>query len=52
MKNIKASWYNPRTGVYNEIGNFNASGLTSFEPQGDKTTGNDWVLILEETNIN
>jgi len=43
----KASWYNPRNGVYTSIGVFKAKGIRTFNPPGEKTNGNDWILILE-----
>jgi hypothetical protein len=47
LKRIKASWYNPRGGLYSEIGISIAEGIKTFDPPGIKSEGNDWVLILE-----
>jgi hypothetical protein len=47
LNRIKASWYNPRDGKYTEIGTFKAEGTKTFDPPGDKSTGNDWVLVLD-----
>ncbi len=44
---VKASWYSPRDGSKNVIGEFPNSGEQSFDPPGEKTDGNDWVLLLE-----
>jgi hypothetical protein len=44
---IKASWYNPRNGLYTEIGNYEAKGIKTFNPPDGKSDGNDWVLILD-----
>lgn len=43
---VKASWYNPRTGEETEIGEFENGGVQSFDPEGGMKDGNDWVLIL------
>jgi hypothetical protein len=47
LKRIKASWYNPREGLYTAIGIIIAEGIKTFNPPGGKSEGNDWVLILE-----
>jgi len=47
MNRIKASWYNPRTGIFTEIGTYKADGVKIFDPPGEKANGNDWVLILD-----
>ncbi len=44
---VKASWFNPRNGEVKEIGEFDNSGVQSFDPEGDTQDGNDWVLILD-----
>ena len=43
----KASWFNPRNGIYSEIGVFNNEGLKEFIPN---SSGNDrdWMLVLEK----
>jgi hypothetical protein len=48
MKKIRAFWFNPRSGSRDYIGIFKGKGIKSFDPPGEKTTGNDWVLVLEE----
>jgi hypothetical protein len=44
---IKASWYNPRNGQVTAIGTFAKSKTLKFNPPGNKTNGNDWVLIID-----
>jgi hypothetical protein len=44
---VKASWYDPRTGQTNEIGEFENKGSQLFETPGETSNGNDWVLILD-----
>jgi hypothetical protein len=47
MARIKASWYNPRNGIFTKIGTYKAAGIITFDPPGEKADGNDWVLILD-----
>ncbi len=47
MNRIKASWYNPRNGEFTKIGTYEAKGMRSFDPPGEKANGNDWVLVLD-----
>jgi hypothetical protein len=44
---VKAFWYDPRTGLRTELGILENSGITEFQPPGEPAPGNDWVLILE-----
>jgi hypothetical protein len=44
---VKASWYNPRDGNTESIGEFANKGVQEFDPPRDEKEGNDWVLILE-----
>jgi hypothetical protein len=44
---LKASWFNPRNGTITEIGTYKARDIKAFDPPGEKTNGNDWVLILD-----
>ena len=46
-KNITASWFDPRTGEIEKIGQFQNQGQKEFDPPGDPADGNDWVLILD-----
>ena len=41
---VRAWWYNPRTGGASVIGDFAAKGTVSFHPPVD---GPDWVLVLD-----
>jgi hypothetical protein len=43
-KEVKASWFDPRTGETREIGTFPNTGERSFPPP---VSGPDWVLILD-----
>lgn len=44
---LKAAWFDPRTGVYTAIGEKENKGVETFTaPEGEKK-GNDWVLLLE-----
>jgi len=45
---VKASWFDPRTGKYNIIGKFENKGVKEFNPPGEPTNGNDWVLVLDK----
>lgn len=44
---VKASWYDPRTGSRTEIGIYENEGIAEFDPPGEKSNGNDRVLILD-----
>lgn len=44
---VKASWYKPADGTITEIGEFANSGTQEFDPPGEPTNGNDWVLVLD-----
>jgi hypothetical protein len=50
LKRIRASWYNPRSGLFTKIGDYEAKGIKTFDPPGEKSDGNDWVLILDNHN--
>ena len=41
------SWYDPRTGEAQPIGERPASGAATFEPPS-RGAGNDWVLVLDD----
>ncbi len=45
---VKASWFNPRTGISTSIGNFSNVGTHEFDPPGAVKNGNDWVLIIDK----
>lgn len=44
---VNASWYNPRNGQTVSIGEFDNTGVQTFQPEGGRKDGNDWVLVLE-----
>ncbi len=44
---IRASWYDPRTGSSQEVGEFDNTGEQTFDPPGETAAGNDWALIVE-----
>jgi hypothetical protein len=48
--NVRATWFDPRTGSYQEIGTYENSGMLEFDPPGTVANGNDWVLQLEGTD--
>lgn len=45
---VKASWFNPRTGKTRVIGMFANTGTHTFKAPGTVANGNDWVLILDK----
>ena len=45
---VKASWFDPRTGKVTAIGEFENKGIKEFNPPGEPANGNDWVLVLEK----
>lgn len=44
---VMAQWFNPRNGDKMEVGIYDNSGVVQFDPPGDVTDGNDWVLVLD-----
>ena len=48
---IEAWWYNPRNGQSERIGTFDAADHR-FDPPGESTRGNDWVLVLDDHEKN
>ena len=44
---VKARWFDPRTGEYQLISDFDNNGIREFDPPGEPAEGNDWVLVLE-----
>ena len=44
----KASWFHPSDGKQTGIKGFLKKGIVSFDSPGERTNGNDWVLILEK----
>jgi len=45
---VKASWFDPRSGKTSPIGEFENKGIHEFNPPGEAANGNDWVLVLEK----
>ncbi|MES2647030.1 MAG: glycoside hydrolase family 140 protein [Bacteroidota bacterium] len=45
--NVKASWYSPKDGSTQIIGEIKNKGKKLFDPPGEPAEGNDRVLILE-----
>ncbi|WBL24662.1 glycoside hydrolase family 140 protein [Zunongwangia sp. HGR-M22] len=47
---FEAYWFDPRTGKKSEIKKLPKiqNGMITFDPEGEKEAGNDWVLILEK----
>lgn len=44
---VEATWFDPRTGNEQAIGEIENKGVKSFDPPGEPAEGNDWVLILD-----
>ncbi len=44
----KANWFNPRTGEKTWIPGHRDTINLTYDPPGEKKSGNDWVLILEK----
>ncbi len=44
---VKASWFDPRTGEYTAIGEYSNSGTQVFNAPGETAIGNDWILALD-----
>lgn len=42
---VKAAWYDPRTGQFTSIGEYENAGEIEFTPPLSGR-GNDWVLVL------
>jgi hypothetical protein len=49
---LKAWWFNPRTGEASLISIFPSRGTKEFTPLGESGRGNDWVLVLDDTAKN
>ncbi|RMD80222.1 MAG: DUF4038 domain-containing protein [Lentisphaerae bacterium] len=46
---IRAWWYDPRTGTVSSIGHYPTSGQRVFAPPEE---GPDWVLVLDDASLN
>jgi hypothetical protein len=49
---VKARWYDPRTGKETYLGTYANRGTRAFDPPGNQARGNDWILILDEAAQN
>jgi hypothetical protein len=49
-KNLRAWWFDPRTGRAIRIGVFLNEGTKEFHPPGKPGRGNDWVLVLDDAS--
>lgn len=47
-KQVKAWWFDPRTGQTTVAGQFAREGEREFTPPGEPRVGNDWVLLLDD----
>jgi hypothetical protein len=47
---VRAYWFDPRTGTSRRIGKMENSGTVHFQPPGNQRNGNDWVLILDDAS--
>ncbi|UCG49689.1 MAG: glycoside hydrolase family 140 protein [Phycisphaerales bacterium] len=45
---VRAWWFDPRTGGAKAIGTYPNKGVRGFDPPGEETRGNDWVLVLDD----
>lgn len=50
-KKVRAWWYNPRNGEAQLIGIFGNTGIMHFDAPGETSRGNDWVLVLDNADI-
>jgi hypothetical protein len=50
-KQVKAHWFDPRTGGAKAIGSFNNSGTQTFTPPSSGFD-QDWVLVLDDAGKN
>jgi hypothetical protein len=44
---FKATWFNPHNGEMTPIETARSGGIKTYDPPGEETNGNDWVLILD-----
>jgi hypothetical protein len=49
---VRAWWFDPRTGDAVKIGTFANTGTRAFDPPGTEGRGNDWVLVLDDAARN
>jgi hypothetical protein len=43
----KVWWFNPRSGEISKSGAGKKAGPAAFAPPGNKASGNDWLLVLD-----
>lgn len=51
-KEVKAWWFDPRTGMFSNVGQFTKDDEHEFSPVGQPGVGNDWVLVLDARHTN
>ncbi|MES2847739.1 MAG: glycoside hydrolase family 140 protein [Bacteroidota bacterium] len=44
----KANWFDTKTGKQQPVKGYKKNAVVTFDPPGEKSNGNDWVLILEK----
>ena len=47
-ENVKAWWFDPRTGESQWIGEFGNQNQQSFDPPRERARANDWILVLDD----
>jgi len=47
---LRAAWFNPRTDETTFLKFLENRGERAFDPPGDATVGNDWVLVLDDAS--
>lgn len=45
---LQAWWFNPRDGSAEKEGSYTGGGTLTFDPPGDESDNNDWVLVLDD----
>lgn len=45
---MRAWWYDPGTGVAQEVGFFENQGERELDPPGDPAPGNNWVFVVDD----
>ncbi|MBL9139453.1 MAG: DUF4038 domain-containing protein [Verrucomicrobiales bacterium] len=50
-REVKAGWFDPRTGQVTAAGQFANDGSREFAPPGPPGAGRDWVLVLEDPQL-
>lgn len=47
---LHAWWFNPRDNTYVDVGEIESQSERVFDPPSDERRGNDWVLVLDDTD--